>query len=462
MGKREILLAIAGLIAGAAVLLFWLSPRVTEVNIETNSPSNWQPIQIRFSQPIDPDTLAGKFDISPKVEGELMVDGDKLIFSPSEAYAYDQEYQVTLRSGVRGLNSLPYLRSSRWPFTLAEPQLVFLRQNGEIVNLWLKNQAGLAVQISNEPLGIWDYSIVPQGQGILYSALSSDSSMDLVLWRSDETTENILDCLDSLCRSAVWQPDGQLVAYERVPLDTANAPAEVWLLDTVTGEQAPTHDPALHEEIAVESLSSHSPQWSADGRYLSYYHSDGRLLIVKDMLGGRATLIPSNIELMGRWSPVDQLLAYTELTFGSETPEEHEEGLNEVHAEGSSLPLFNHLIVTDPVNDAARDLSEGQESEDGLPAWHPDGSLLALGKSITGAGKQLWLVPIDGQEATVLTDDPLANHSAPSWSPDGRKLAYMRFEMADAAGFPGIWLHDFESGQQRLVEEDAFLPGWLD
>jgi Tol biopolymer transport system component len=72
------------------------------------------------------------------------------------------------------------------------------------------------------------------------------------------------------------------------------------------------------------------------------------------------------------------------------------------------------------------------------------------------------LVTAEGQEATVLTDDPLAIHSAPSWSPDGRQLAYMRFEMAETAGLAGVWLHDLASGRQQLVEESAFLPGWLE
>jgi Tol biopolymer transport system component len=462
MAKREILLAAAGILIGLVALLFWLSPRVIGTNISESGQSSWQPIQIRLSQPVDPKSVADRFVISPHIEGELAVGDRELIYTPAEAFDYGQEYRISLQSGISGQNSLPLWRSSDWTFTVAEPQLVYMRQDGEVANLWQDDLQGREIQLTDETLGIWDYQIVPQGKGILYSALAPDGTMDLVHWQSEEASEMILDCTDSLCRAAVWQPGGKLVAYERVYLDEATRPGEVWLLDTVTGRQQPAHVPEILREIEVTSLSSYSPQWSADGRFLSYYHAEGRLIVVRDFLTGENSLIPSNLELMGEWSPVDYLLAYTELTFGKEIPDEHDDDEHQEQVEGSNPSLFNHLIVADVINETVSDLSERQETNDGLPAWHPDGSTLALGRSAIGSGKQLWLSPLGDKEAIRITDELLFNHSAPSWSPDGRRLAYMRFAIANSAGSPGIWIYDMVTDQHQLVVEDAFLPGWLE
>lgn len=462
MFRRELILAAVGLFLGVTALTIWLSPRVSEVNIQQDGHTPWLPIQIRFNQPIDPNSIEERFSITPAIDGDLLVEGNELSFIPHDAMDYGTEFKVELLSGIQAKNRLPLWRSHEWHFTIAEPKLVYLKQENEVTNIWQETGGGESIQLTDETLGVWDYSIVPQGGGILYSAQAPDGTMDLFLWRANKEIELVLDCLDSLCRAAEWQPRGQLIAFERRFLDRASEPAQVWILDLNSGQQMPVHDPEILNEIDLDSFSSHSPRWSADGRYLAYYHSAGRLLIVMDMLGGKPALIPSNLELMGNWSPVQYLMSYIELTFGSETPEEHEAENHETHRGNSSLPLVNHLIVADPVAESVRDLSQGQESDDGLPAWHPKGSQLALSKSISGAGKQMWVVTVDGQEANALTDEPLVNFSAPSWSPDGRYLAYMRFELSDSAGLPSVWLHDFSNNQKLLVEEGAFLPGWLE
>jgi Tol biopolymer transport system component len=61
----------------------------------------------------------------------------------------------------------------------------------------------------------------------------------------------------------------------------------------------------------------------------------------------------------------------------------------------------------------------------------------------------------------MLTGDPFYDHTSPSWSPDGSRLAFMRSKIDTGGGYAGLWLLDPGSGEVVLVADDAFVPGWL-
>jgi dipeptidyl aminopeptidase/acylaminoacyl peptidase/CubicO group peptidase (beta-lactamase class C family) len=78
--------------------------------------------------------------------------------------------------------------------------------------------------------------------------------------------------------------------------------------------------------------------------------------------------------------------------------------------------------------DGARRLTRGPA--DTAPAWSPDGTRLAFLRGGDGPA-QLWLLPTAGGEAEAVTDLPLGA-GAPVWSPDGTKIAF-----SAATGGPG-------------------------
>jgi len=61
-------------------------------------------------------------------------------------------------------------------------------------------------------------------------------------------------------------------------------------------------------------------------------------------------------------------------------------------------------------------------ARDSAPHWSPDGGRVAF-LSDRGGTKQLWVIPADGGEAKALTSGPLAP-AEPRWSPDGRWIAF--------------------------------------
>lgn len=343
-------------------------------------------------------------------------------------------------------------------FEAALPRLVFLREVDGVTNLWAVSGDGKLESLSNESQGIWDYSPVPGGGGVLLSAYSEDGSLDLVRLSARGERSLLLDCGKDDCREARWQPSGDLVALERVPEEIGSTSIEVWLFDTSSGASWPVYDGSPLESAGF-GPAGRFPRWSADGRFLSYFHPEARTVMVVDMEGGPPTMVPANLEMMGEWSPGAYALAYSELSFGVVDPHLHEAASGEIvpHTEPS---LYHHLVVTDVEGEKTADLSDGLEVDDGKPVWHPDGESLAVGRTSTGAGRQIWLVDIDGA-SRALTNEPLLNHSSPAWSPDGLQLAFMRWNAAGLGGEPAVWLLDVESGEMSLVEEGAFLPGWL-
>jgi Tol biopolymer transport system component len=122
--------------------------------------------------------------------------------------------------------------------------------------------------------------------------------------------------------------------------------------------------------------------------------------------------------------------------------------------------LYQHIILVDADGRQAVDISAGLEVDEGRPAWHPSGELLAVPRSTTGAGKQLFLISPAGEELAQLSDDPVYNHTALAWSPDGRYLAFMVLPRADGSSNPTVMLYDAQTGDIEAVAEGAFLPGW--
>lgn len=102
------------------------------------------------------------------------------------------------------------------------------------------------------------------------------------------------------------------------------------------------------------------------------------------------------------------------------------------------------------------------------PSFHPDGSKLAFVSDKNGSPKIYILdaiIPSDGSLQNRKTPEPkllskaTQNSSSPSWSPDGKKIAFS----AKTNGVGQIWIYDIEQGEEKQLTiglGDKENPSW--
>jgi TolB protein len=68
----------------------------------------------------------------------------------------------------------------------------------------------------------------------------------------------------------------------------------------------------------------------------------------------------------------------------------------------------------------------------------------------------LWLMDADGSNRVLLDRSPQGLAYAPTWSPDGREVAFVR----SIGEVNGIFVIDLESTQERQISPDGVAPEW--
>jgi len=133
--------------------------------------------------------------------------------------------------------------------------------------------------------------------------------------------------------------------------------------------------------------------------------------------------------------------------------------------------LFNGAILTKQIDSDAQPFQ--LTASGGLPVWSPDGKRLAFIR-VSGETHNLWTINGGGGEEKQLTIDglpPVENTVLPynrtqtgyfSWSPDGKKIAYL----SDNGGRCNIWLIDADGSNNAQLTNNTdanltlYCPLW--
>ncbi len=397
-------------------------------------------------------------DILSPVDGIVSWSGTTLNFRPAKPLTPGAAYGVQLRPGAVSESGRKVISEFQYTFTVRTPRVAYLAPaNGSPINLWVADpyNPGVAHQVTNSPSGIYDYGVSPDGSKIAFTEKNSNTgTMDIKLLDIDTGgIQQLTNCADSECKTPVWRPDGQSIAYERIDLNTSLAqqvgasPTRIWIID-LSSQPATTH-PLFDDS----QLLGYGVRWSADGTRISMFDYASQGILVHDFRDGSTQVIASKYGNPGELSPDGTKLLFPEVTLAN----------NEA---------TSYLQIADLVTKNLQRLSNPEDPvDDDTAIWSPDGTFLVVGRRYLDErntrGRQIYQVnPVNG-DSVPLVVDPAYQNGYFSLDPTGTLLVMQRFPdpvvMNDPnnLGLPEIWTYDIQTKALTKVSDNAFVPRWV-
>ena len=233
----------------------------------------------------------------------------------------------------------------------------------------------------------------------------------------------------------------------------------------------------------THGTKDHTPRWSPDGRYLAFVsdRGDKSQLFVAPLDGGEARQLTKRKWGVSQpaWSPDGDRLAFVART-GNFTPPKERKGLEkaapivvrDLRYKLDGIGFFDrrrtHIFVANVDSGEQTQLTSGDYFDD-HPAWSPNGRTIAFVSDRERDRNQrqfrtdVWTVPAAGGRPRKLTRSRGAA-SLPTYSPDGKYVAYAGHEHGDegVAKNPHLMLVSARGGAPRSLSAATDRPvgGW--
>ena len=233
----------------------------------------------------------------------------------------------------------------------------------------------------------------------------------------------------------VISPEGDWVAYSvrQTNFEEGKSETRIWMVPAEGGEPLP---------MTAKGTSAGSPQWSPDGKYLSFTASrnDGETqLWVLDRRGGEAqqmTFVDQGISGY-EWSPDgSKLLLMIKDKKEGETDEPEPYVIDRLQFkrdyEGYLDRRRTHIYTFSPGDSSAVQITIGDYDHSGA-TWSPDGSKIAFVSNRTeepdgNMNSDIWIVDAQKGEndggLIQITKNSGSDYS-PAWSPEGDEITYI-------------------------------------
>jgi Tol biopolymer transport system component len=408
------------------------------------------------------DSVPEKLTSDPPRSGEFRWEGNTLIFTPDQPWPSGQLVSVLLEPGAKAAG-FPYgatRQATSWTFTIGHPRIAYLYPADAPAELYLLDpHNGEIQQLSDAPGPILDYSVNSSGIAIYYNISQGDGGSSIYrLDRLTGETQLLLSCPEALCRYPQISPQEDYLAYERTALARAGEAdkPQVWLMPRIAPE---TEQEAIRfgePYLVAADHKTQQPLWTPTG-LLTFYDYNRSEFVVQDPRGGEVAHFPSQTGFPGAWDPQGQQYVFPEIY------------LNEIAdpniiTDLESVPSSRLLKYN--LDGSVQDLTQVDNVEDSSPAFSPDGGQLIFARKYLDItrwtpGRQIWRMSADGTQANAITQEPYYNHYDLVWSPDGTRIAYVRFNKDLLIDPPELWLMNADgSGATRLVS-GGYSPHWI-
>lgn len=271
-------------------------------------------------------------------------------------------------------------------------------------------------------------------------------------------------------------PDGEWVAYtvSTRSLEPAKSETRIWMVPSGGGEPLP---------MTAEGYSASNPDWSPDGRYLSFMATRGdsayaQVWVLDRRMGEGQQLTDAKWGIDGyEWSPdgsrlllsirdpdpIDTLPAAAK---PKTTPPWEIDRLQFKRDYVGYITgnRHTHLYVFDLETTTTTQITSGDFDAD-VPEWSPDGTRVAFTANRTenpdgNYNSDIWVVDAAntdrGENLVQITTNP-GSDSSPAWSPDGRWIAYLTLDEPELMWYE---VNDLAmarsdgSGEVRILADD--------
>jgi dipeptidyl aminopeptidase/acylaminoacyl peptidase len=245
-------------------------------------------------------------------------------------------------------------------------------------------------------------------------------------------------------------PEGDWVAYmvSTSSLEPGKSGTRIWMVPSAGGDAVP---------MTAEGYSASNPDWSPDGKYLSFTAARGdsaqtQVWVLDRRMGEGQQLTDEKWGINGYlWSPDGSKLL---LTIRDPDPIDtlpaHKKPKHTPPWEIDRLQFkrdrvgyitgnrHTHLYVFDLATKTTAQITSG-DYDAGSPAWSPDGTKVAFVANRTdnpdgNSNSDIWVVDADnddrGANLVQITTNP-GSDSNPVWSPDGEWIAYAMLDEPD-------------------------------
>ncbi len=274
----------------------------------------------------------------------------------------------------------------------------------------------------------------PDGKEIAFSTVNNDplhGGGDAKIWIVNAQTGEkklLLEGRDST--APAWSPQGNRIAFWG--LKGSSGQRDIWTVGVSRKDSvAVTDDPPV----------DWNPVWSPDGKYL-YYISDRS----GSMNLRRVPIDPQTGKLQGQPENVTTPSAWIENISFASNPNQL---VYAAFDNRSEIQKISFDPVAEKLTSAPQQVTSSTDFFD-VATVSSDGEWLTF--FTVWPQQDIYVIRTDGTQKTKLTDD-LYRDRYPSWSPDGKSIAFM----SDRSGQYDLWLIQRDGSGLRQASKESFV-----
>ncbi len=263
-------------------------------------------------------------------------------------------------------------------------------------------------------------------------------------------------------------PDGKTCAYVVTTIDREKNAylSNIWTVAT-DGSAPP-------RRFTRGKRRDAAPRWSPDGDHLAFVSSrdedKAAQIYVIPVAGGEALKLTELKESAGEleWSPDGTRIAFTARVREETYDEEDDRKRRPRHIKrlkykldsvGWTFDRPRHLfVVPEDGSKEPKQITSG-DYEDASPTWSPDGKRIAFVSArhrdwdIDVGANDIFVVSAGGGRRPQRLTKTDGRHATPSWSPDGKRIAFLYSDGRWGTRHPHVSVIDVSSGRRRVLSK---------